>query len=286
MFFGNISHTWELMGRSWDVLKQDKELLIFPLISGICCIIVIASFTIPAIASESYLPPDVAAEEGQTVTTQQQVIYYGKLFTFYFCNYFVIIFFNSAVAGCAAMRMHGEDPTIGDGFRIAVSRIHVIFGWAVVSATVGLILRIIEDKNEKIGAFVASLLGSAWTLISFLVLPILVIENTGPFEALKKSTGLLKKTWGAQVGANFSFGMIFFLLFLPAVLVVVLGFLSQSGVVLAICIGIAVLYAITLSLIQSVLSVIFQTALYYFAESGTAPFGYSERLLSDSVRQK
>jgi hypothetical protein len=58
------------MGQSWEVLKQDKELLIFPLISGICCALVIASFAIPMIASESYLPPDMAAEDGQAVTTQ------------------------------------------------------------------------------------------------------------------------------------------------------------------------------------------------------------------------
>ena len=284
--FGNISHTWELMGQSWQVLKQDKELLIFPLISGICCILVIASFVVPSIASDSWMPPEAGAEEGQVVTTQEQVAYYAKLFLFYFCNYFVIIFFNSAVAGCAAMRMQGDDPTVGDGLRIAFSRIHVIFGWALVSATVGLILRIIEDKNEKIGAFIASLLGTAWTLISFLVLPILVIENAGPFAALKKSTGLFKKTWGAQIGANFSFGLIFFLLLIPAIIVGVLGVMSQNTVVMISCLAVAVIYGVVLSLIESVLGVIFQTALYYYADSGSAPQGFDTRLLNDSVRQK
>ncbi len=284
--FGNISHTWELMGQSWQVLKQDKEMLIFPLVSGICCLLVIASFAVPMFMTDSWMPPQAAAEEGQTVTTAQQVAYYAKLFLFYFCNYFVIIFFNSAVAGCAAMRMNGGDPTISDGFRMAFSRIHAILGWALVSATVGLILRAIEDKNEKIGAIVSGLLGTAWTLISFLVLPILVIENAGPFAALKKSTGLLKKTWGAQIGANFSFGLIFFLLMIPAFVVGFLGFMSQSTVILVLCLAVAVIYGIALSLIDSVLGVIFQTALYYFAENGSAPQGFDARLLNDSVTQK
>ena len=96
--FGNISHTWELMGQSWQVLKKDKELLVFPLVSGICCLLVIASFAVPMIMSDSWMPPQAGTEQGQTVTTQQQVIYYAKLFLFYFCNYFVIIFFNAAVA--------------------------------------------------------------------------------------------------------------------------------------------------------------------------------------------
>ncbi|MHC5180291.1 MAG: DUF6159 family protein, partial [Planctomycetota bacterium] len=281
----NISQTWELMGQSWRVLKQDKELLVFPLVSGICCLLVIASFAIPMFMTDSWMPP-AAGEEGQSVTTAEQVGYYAKLFVFYFCNYFVIIFFNSAIAGCAAMRMRGQDPTIGDGFSIAISRIHAIFGWALVSATVGLILRIIEDKNQKIGAFVASLLGTAWTLVSFLVLPILVIENLGPFAALKKSTALLKRTWGAQIGANFSFGLIFFLLALPAVGIVVLGFLSQNAIVIGVCIAVAVIYGIVLSLIQSTLGVIFQTALYTFADTGEAPMGFDAAALNGAVRQK
>lgn len=285
MFFGNISQTWELMGQSWRVLKQDKELLIFPLVSGICCLLVIASFAIPSIMNDSWMPP-AAGEDGQTVSTSEQVGYYAKLFLFYFCNYFVIIFFNSAIAGCAAMRMRGQNPTVSDGFSIAFSRLHAIFGWALVSATVGLILRIIEDKNEKIGVFVASLLGTAWTLVSFLVLPILVIENIGPFAALKKSTALFKRTWGAQIGANFSFGLIFFLLVLPAIGIVVLGFMAQNAVIIGVCIAVAVIYAIILGLIQSALGVIFQTALYTFADTGTAPLSFDAATLNSAVRRK
>lgn len=286
MFWGNMSHTWELMGQSWDVLKQDKGLLIFPLISGICCLLVCASFIVPSILSDSWMPPEAAAEEGQTVTTQQQVLYYAKLFAFYFCNYLVIIFFNSAIVGCAAMRMQGMDPTIGDGFRMAAARFHSIIGWALVSATVGLILRIIEDKHKKIGALITALLGTAWTLMTFLVLPVLIVEGTGPIAAVKKSTRLLKDTWGAQIASNFSFGFIFFLLFLPAVLIVALGIASQNPVIIGICIAAAVVYVVVLSLIQSCLQVIFQTALYFYADTGSAPVGFDDHLLRDAVRQK
>lgn len=281
MFFGRISNTWGLMGDSWRILKQDKELLLFPLLSGICCIIVVASFAIPAVLNESYVPP-TADEQGQ-VDTAAQVIYYGKLFMFYFCNYFVIIFFNSAIVGCVAMRMNGQNPTLGDGFRLAFSRTHLIFGWALVAATIGLILRIIEDKNEKIGRFIAGLLGMIWSLISFLVLPVLVIEQVGPIEALKKSTSLLKRTWGGQLMANFSFGGIFFLLFLPAVALIAIGVFSAIPAVMIACIAVAVVYIIVLSLIQSVLQVIFQTALYYYASNGHAPAGFDDGTLADVV---
>src|SRR5438045_1322603 len=106
--------------------------------------------------------------------------------------------------------MRGGSPTIGDGFRAAANRMPVILGWAILSATIGLILRVIEDRSEKIGQIVSGLLGAAWTLVSFLVVPILVIENKNPFTALKESTVMLKKTWGERLAGNFGLGLISF----------------------------------------------------------------------------
>ena len=285
-FFGRVSNTWGLMGQSWEILKQDKELLVFPLLSGICCLLVIASFVIPMIASDSWMPPESSAEEGEVVETSEQVVYYGKLFLFYFANYLVIIFFNSAVVGCVSMRMHGQDPTLADGFRIALSRIGLVIGWSLVAATVGLILRIIEDKNEKIGRIIAGVLGMAWTAISFLVLPVMVIEGKNPIAALKDSTTMLKRTWGEQLMSNFSFGFVFFLLGIPAYMVIFLCIMSQSTAIIAIGIGVAVIYLVVLGLVQSTLQTIFQTALYYYANEGKTATGFDSTAMSDAMYQR
>ena len=154
------------MSQSWQVLKQDKTLLVLPLISGICCLLLIASFAIPFYATGSWQPP------GKDASHQHQVLYYGVLFLFYFCNYFIVVFFNAAIVACAASRMTGGNPTLGDGLRTAASRLPVIAGWALLSATVGLVLRIIEDRSDKIVQIVMSLIGVAWTVASFLVVPI------------------------------------------------------------------------------------------------------------------
>ena len=214
------------MSECWQVLKQDKSLLLFPLISGICCLLLLASFAIPIYTTGAWEPP------GHDATTQRQVAYYGTLFAFYVCNYFIVVFFNAAIVACAAIRLGGGNPTIADGLRAAASRLPVIAGWALVSATVGLVLRIIEDRSEKVGQIVAGLLGMAWTIVSFLVVPILVVENKGPIAALKDSTALLKKTWGEQLVSNFSFGMIFFLLAIPAFGLILLGFYLAGAVAL------------------------------------------------------
>ncbi|MBN1911591.1 MAG: hypothetical protein JW818_17755 [Pirellulales bacterium] len=282
--FGRISHTWSLMGASWEILKQDKEMLIFPLISGICCLMVLASFAVPLVLTDSWTPPAKNAPVGD------QVAYYAMLFAFYFCNYLVIVFFNSAVIACATIRLSGGDPTLGDGFRAAMSRLPLIIGWALVSATVGLILRLIEDRSEKVGALVAGLLGMAWSVVSFLAIPILVIEREGPLTALKRSTALLKKTWGQQLVGNFSFGMVFFLLSIPAYLVIGLGvFLGMSSglwPVTIVCVVLSVIYLIVLALIESVLFAIFQAALYLYARDGEVPTGFQADLLIDSMGPK
>ncbi len=277
---GKFSHTWSLMGASWDVLKQDKEILIFPLISGICCLLVMASFAIPLFATDNWQPP------GEEAATGEMVEYYGILFLFYFCNYFIIVFFNSAIIACAVIRMGGGDPTVGDGFRAAFSRIGLILGWALVSATVGIILRIIEDRSKAVGRFVAGLLGLAWSVTSFLVIPILVVEKKGPITALKDSTVLLKKTWGEQLIGNFSFGFVFFLLTIPAVVLIVLGFLIGSSAAIVAFIGLAVVYIIVLALIQSALQAVFQAAVYLYARDGETPQGFEAGLLGEAMVQK
>jgi len=207
------------------------------------------------------------------------------LFLFYLCNYFVITFFNAAIIACAVRRMQGGTATVGDGLRDAAGRLPLIAGWALVSATVGLILRIIEDRSERVGRIVAGLLGMAWTVVSYLVVPVLVIERKGPFAALKDSTAMLRRTWGEQVVGNFSFGLMFFVLALPALAMVVLGFVTGSAVGLSLCIGVAVIYLVVLSLIQSALQGIFQAAVYLYARDGHAS-GFSNELLSGAMQPK
>ena len=275
-----IHRTWSLMSACWQILRQDKGLLLFPFMSGICCLLLLASFAVPLYATGHWQPP------GGDAAPAQQVAYYGVLFLFYLCNYFVVIFFNAAIIACATMRLGGGNPTVGDGFRAAAARLPVIAGWAVVSATVGLVLRLIEDRSKWVGRIVAGLLGAAWTVVSFLVVPILVVENKSPFAALQESAGLVKKTWGEQVVGNFGFGLIFFLLAIPAFVVMLLGIFSGNVALMAGCIGLAVIYLIILGLVQSALQSIFQAAVFLYARDGQVPEGFEAELLGSAMVRK
>lgn len=274
---GKITRTWSLMSECWQVLKQEKSLLVFPLISGICCLLVLASFAVPIFLTGAWHPPS------RNAMTVQQIAYYGTLFAFYAANYFIVVFFNAAMVACAAIRLGGGTPKVGDGLRAAAARLPVIAGWALVSATVGMFLRFIEDRSDKIGQIVAGLLGTAWTVVSFLVVPILVIENKGPIEALKDSANLLKRTWGEQLISNFSFGLIFFVLSIPAFALIFFGFFLGGMLLGLVCAGSAAVYLLTLALIQSALQAIFQTALYLYARDGQVPAGFRAEALAGAL---
>jgi hypothetical protein len=276
-----------LMRASWDVLKQDKELLLFPLLSGICCVLVLASFAGPILALTDWQAASESVTSGAAQglsgsdgrLSAEHGLHMLTLFVFYCCNYFVIIFFNAGLIACAQIRMEGGDPTVGDGLRAAWARLPAIAGWAVLAATVGLVLRMIEERSNLVGKIVAGLLGIAWSITSFLVVPILVIENEGPVSALQRSAVMLKKTWGEQIIGNFSFGLIFLLLALPGVFFLVLGITANSVTVIVV----SVLYFIGIALAQSALQGIFQAALYLYMRDGAAPEGFEAGALQASI---
>lgn len=278
--FGRISYTWQAMGASWQVLKRNKKLLVFPLISGIACIIIFASFAIPLFLADAWQPP------AQDAGPAQQVVYYGTLFAFYFCNYFVITFFNSAVVGAAVQELSGQEATLGSSLKSATNRLPQIFGWSLVAATVGLILRAIEDHSDRVGQFITAILGAVWTATTFMVVPVLVVEGKGPIDAFKRSASLLRKTWGEQLVSNFSFGIIFLLLAIPGIILIVIGFALGGAVGGIVAVSLAVIYFITLSLVQTALQSIFQAVLYLYSERGDVPVDFDRRMLRGAMDPK
>ncbi|MBV09452.1 DUF6159 family protein [Rubinisphaera sp.] len=281
--FQRLSNGWSLAKQSWRVLMLDKELLVFPVVSGFCCLLVLASFIVPLFAT-GYV--DVVLNDGQISQEESQdPIAYIILFAFYFVNYFVIVFFNSALVACAIIRFKGGDPTVADGFRASMNRLPQIAGWAFLSATVGVILKVIESRSEKVGQIVAGLLGAAWSVTTYFVVPILVVEKAGPIDAFKRSVSVLKKTWGESLSANFGIGFISFLAtiacFVPIGFGIFFAFNEQLvlGGVLVAC---GVFSLILVSLITATLNSIIIAALYLYASEGEVPTEFDNRLLKQA----
>lgn len=282
---GKFARSWELMKASVGVLRSDKSLLVFPLLSGICSLVVMASFLIP-VAAMTIEGTRLGVEYKHGLSTASWTL----LFAFYLVQYFVIIFFNTALAGVALKRLRGEQASVSEGLALAGSRVGAILGYALIAATVGQLLRMLQERLGLIGRFIVGLVGLAWTVATFLVVPVLAGEGIGPVDAVKRSVELLRRTWGENLignaGLSVVFGLIGFLLALASGALVIGAFATQSVVAGVTAIAVVVLAFIVLALVQSSLQGIYAAALYRYAEEGEAGACFPPALLEQAFRPK
>ena len=279
--FARLSRSWSLIKASAGVLAQDKELLVFPLLSAICTLLVVAAFVLPALGLGVL---DGVRGGGASLAM------YVLGFLFYLVQYFVIFFFNSALVGAALIRLDGGNPTLGDGLRIAGSKWVSILGYAAVAATVGLILRSLQERAGWLGRIAVGFLGVAWTVASFLVVPVLVIRNMGPIDAIKESALLLKKTWGENLIGQGGVGLVFSLIFVAmatlGALAIVGAAMSGSGVVIGLVVALVVIAFLLAALIHAALSGIYSAALYRYAVGQETSTGFDGQLLQRAFAVK
>ncbi len=280
--FDRFSRSWELIKASGGVLRQDKELLVFPLLSSIAAILVALSFVLPLAATGAFTQ---FHDNGEI-----QPLHVVIGFLFYLSQNFVIFYFNSALVGAAMIRLEGGDPTVKDGLRIANSKLGPILGYAAIAATVGIILRMLEERLGVIGRWITGLLGVAFTLATFMVVPLLVTRNIGPIDAVKESASLLKKTWGENIIGNVGMGLVFGLvysLYTAAGIALIFSVIEMGSGVLAITLGALLVGGfILIALVQSALQGVYSAALFRYATTGDAGTGFDNTLLGNAFRPK
>ncbi len=276
-----IKNSWALVQASWEVLKADKELAIFPVISAIGVILVSLTFILPMFAAglfESLMGDNI------------EILTYFVLFLYYVITYTVIFFSNTALMGAAMIRLRGGDPTVRDGLNIALENLSSILGYAVIAATVGIILRWLSERAGIVGRIVIGLVGMAWTLATYLVVPVLVVEKTGPIDSIKRSAELLKKTWGEQIAGNLGLGFVFgLIIFAVIILTVLLTIALASAELLGLMfmvMGIGVLSVLLLSIISSTLTSIYTAAVYLYAAEGQSSDWFDDQLIAQAFKAK
>jgi hypothetical protein len=202
-FSDRISNGWKLTMSSFKILKANQQLIIFPILSAISLVLVIGSFFTFLLADSDW--------DLDNLREFSQAGYYAVVFLFYVVNYFIVVFFNMALIHCTRLYLQGEEVTIKKGLQFSVSRIGAIFSWALVAATVGLILKAIQENSGIVGKIVTGLIGVVWSVATFFVVPVIAYENVGPIDAVKRSTQMMKEKCGESLTAGFSFGLIHFL---------------------------------------------------------------------------
>jgi hypothetical protein len=278
--FDRIGNSWDLIKASAAVLRKDRELVIFPIVSMVASIILMVSFALPMWFSGAF----------ESIERGNNGLAYVVGFLFYLCQYTIIFFCNTALVGAAMIRLRGGDPTVSDGLRIASQRFPTILGYAFIAATVGMVLKTISERVGFLGQIVVSLVGFAWNVATFLVVPVLVMENVGPTDAIKRSSQLLKQTWGEQVigntGMGLAFGLLTFALIIVGVGVIMAAASIGSMVLLFGTIAGVVLAVVALGLVGSALSGIYTAAVYNYAMTGQAGDEFSMDLVQNAFRAK
>lgn len=278
---GRFARSWALVKASASVLRSDRELLVFPLLSAIGTLLVMATFVLPLAFAGAFAG----------IEDKQAPVWLWPIgFLFYLSQYFVIFFFNAALVGAARIRLDGGTPTVAAGLRIAAARWPAILGYAAIAATVGLLLRMIQERAGFIGRWVAGLLGLAWTVATFLVVPVLVNESIGPVDAVQRSAELLKRTWGenlvGNVGIGFVCGLIMLAWIVLAVGLVTLAVQTQSMIAIGAAVALAVVGVLLLGLVQAALQGVYAAALHRYATAGDAGAGFEGALIADAFKIK
>lgn len=280
--FQTIGRTWNLAKLSWGVLMKDKELVLFPVLAFLAVAVIVAVFASIGLATGSLDRLDAAVNSREGSASESLTIWDVALYVIGFVAVtYAVIFFNAALIAAAIERLRGGDPNVGSGLRAVVPQMHNILGWAIISASVGLVLQMIRSRTDStLGRIAVSIAGGVWAYMTFFVVPLLVVRGVGPVEAIKQSASLFKRTWGEQVTSNFGFGIFYVVAMIVAVIPAALVFSVQP--VAGVIVGIP-LVALALGAVQATEG-IFKAALYEYAAEGVVPAGFEGADLGGSYR--
>ena len=264
---GRIGRSFQLLQQSYRILMQDKELMILPLISGVFVVGVAVSFF--------FFAQSAGISLDRADRNQPQALV--PMFLVYVVTYFIGIFFQAAVIAGATERMRGGDPTVASALSAAGRRVVPILMWAIVAATVGVLLRAIQDRVGFLGKIIVGFVGAAWSLATFFVVPALVLEEKSVGDSFRQSVATFKKTWGETMVGGASLGVAALVAWIT--LAAIVGLLAWAGAgIVALAIGAA--GAVTLIVFFSALQGIYVASLYRYATEGHATSGFDAGLLA------
>jgi hypothetical protein len=266
---------------------EDPALLIFPLMSALAIVLILASFAAPIWTV--YHHHQAALADGFTTHTAK-ILWYAGTYVFYVISYSIAMFFNSALIAVALRRLDGEPASVQEGLQTAFSNLPAILGYALIAATVGTMLRAIEERVGIVGRIVTAIVGAAWTLATAMTLPVLVVEGAGPVEAISRSLDLLQRNWGENLIGNggISLGIAVIAIPLFAIAWCFMMFATSTKAVGTIVLAAIVLVVtvVGLSLVSATLHAIYTAALYRFATGNQDNGGIRQELLAEAFRQK
>ncbi len=281
---GRLKASFLLFKEAWRFLKADKELLLVPVVSLVLSFVLFGIVTTAAVlftgSPESLFNTNSGVAYGQ----------YAYLFALYVISAFCLAIAQAVIVHIVYVRAHGGNATLGQGLVRAFSIWLPLLLWSLITGTVGIILRTISDRSEIIGKLVAGLLGAAWAVLTFFVVPVILLEKKSPVAAVATSTKLFKQTWGETLVSNVTLGLVFMLAHLTVLAsfigLMIYGASTQNAFILIAAIIGVVLWLVVAILVQSALEGILKTLLYIYAAENVVPENFNRELLESMLVRK
>jgi hypothetical protein len=274
-----FQRSFRLLSESLAIVRADRSLLLFPVLSAVFTVLAVVLIFVPAA-----LLAGVALSAGRPHATLPLLA--ASALAGYVATA-VATYFNVALVSCAARSFHGEQTSVGEGLRAANARIGSILLWALIAALVGTIARAVEQRAGVLGNIVAGLLGAAWAVATYFVVPVLAFERVGPADAVRRSLQTVRRSWGESLIGNVGLGIAGFVLMLPLVLLGLIGagMVSQHPGAGAAVLAVTALLFVALMVVGSAMGQVYKTAVYLYATNGEV-VGYSSELLEGAFREK
>ncbi len=273
---GKMVASWKLAWQSLAVLASDKELILLPLTAAL--ISMLTGAMLCGWYAAAYGPELRALRPHSWADLPHRGFLYVLLFLFYVISYFAVTFCNVALVAVASNRMGGGFWRMHQGLALAWQRRFTILQWAILAATVGMVLNMIYERVGIVGKFLTRLVGLAWGLATFFIVPVLAFDNLSPIEAVRRSAQLFRKTWGENVVAGVSTALIFMIPFSFGLClwIAVRGSKSLSPAATMAIGAVLVVYLLMVAAMVSATTSIYRVALYNYALGGRVHGGFSE----------
>jgi len=280
---GRFSRGWALAGQSWRVLKSDRSLVVFPVLSATFSTIVAALIFLPAAVVEGLFAGGAQSNENSPVIA-------AAIVAVMYISTFIAIYFNVALAACAVRSLQGEDTSVGYGISAATSRLGAILGWSLIAATIGLVLRVLRDRLPIAGQIAVALVGAAWSVATFFVIPIIALEGQGPWQSLKRSVTIIKARWGESAVGGATISLASTLIGVAVVIVSVAGAIALVSVGLQVLgfalVAVGAVAVLVVTAVSTALSQIFRVAVYQFAVTEQTPRGFDGEMLQAAFSRR
>lgn len=281
---GKFRASYLLVTESFELLIKDKEIMLFPILSTLFSFLIIGSLALFFYTTLFLSGADIKIIENPQ--GGMMVIHYVFIFLTYFASIFIATFFNAGIVTIVHARINGQDLSFGDGVKNSFKNIGKIFVWSLISSTVGIVLRIIFDRSKLLGKIIIAILGATWGVITFFIVPVLILENKSPFASIKESAVAFKRTWGETLIMNFSMGLFFGIIIIALFILYFASWFTMNFYIIAAASVVFIASLVIVSVISSTLNTIFKVVLYEYAKYGKVPDGFTLGLILGSIKKK